>query len=55
MGESKKERKKEWFMSYGHRHVWKGERGDEQAEVGSLIATQNHGDVWGWATARDDV
>lgn len=34
---------------------WKGERGEDWAEVGGLIATQGHSDVWAWADAGAHV
>lgn len=49
------ERKTECFRSCRQRQIWGGERDEERAEMGDLIATQGHGDVWGCVAALADI
>lgn len=42
-------------MSCGKRQIGRGEGHEEWAEVGGLLATQGHGDLLAWATAKGHV
>lgn len=40
------------ILPYCKRQIWRGEVGEEPTEVGSLFATQSHGNVWVMAAAK---
>lgn len=46
---------REWFMSCGERQIRRGKSSGEQVDVGSLIASQAHGNVSFWATVGTHI
>lgn len=45
----------EWSRCCGKRQSQRSEDGEEAADVGGLLATRGHGDIYAWATAMGHV
>lgn len=48
-------KRKKMFIDWEHGWIWRGDGGEEQADMDRLLATQVQGDVWVWVKSLSEA